>query len=219
MNARHRIAAAVMAGMMAVSMGSGCTEYQKLRKGVDQLSHPDSGPRPLTDEQKIKLIDSMRAKGSFESARDRLTGSAQAIAERISAVVAGQTWKFADDRNEQDAYQNGSLCENLDPSLARRPRARTVEFGTPFTTDGFTAAVAVVRQEAAKYGAKQESSLFNEAAKRDYDVQGDGNEFNLGQAKIATLLITGDCFLFQKVLDTPPGQLPNTSASPTSPTP
>ncbi|WP_428342999.1 LppA family lipoprotein [Mycobacterium sp.] len=208
MNAGHRIIAAVVAGALAVSGCSGCSEYQKLRKGVDQLSHPDSGPRPLTDEQKIKLIDSMRAKGSFEAARDRLTGSAQAIAEQISTAVPGQTWKFADDPNERDAYQNGSLCDDLDPDLARRPRARTVEFGATFNTDGFTAAVGVVRQEAVKYGATQQSSLFNEPTKRDYDVQGDGNEFNLGQAKIATLLITGDCFLFQKVLDTPPGQFP-----------
>lgn len=208
MNAGHRIIGAVVAGVLAVSGSSGCSEYQKMRKGVDQLSHPDSGPRPLTDEQKVKLVDSMRAKGSFEAARDRLTGSAQAIAEQISSAVPGQTWKFADDPNEQDAYRNGSLCDNIDPDLARRPRARTVEFGTPFTTDGFTAAVAVVRQEAAKYGATQQSSLFNEPARRDFDVQGDGNEFNLGQAKVATLLITGECFLLQKVLDTPPGRLP-----------
>lgn len=208
MNARHRIIAAVAALALAVSGASGCSEYQKLRKGVDQLSHPDTGPRPLTDDQKIKLIDSMRGKGSFEAARDRLTGSAQSIAEQIATSVPGQTWKFADDPNEQDSYHNGSLCGDLDPDLARRPRARTVEFGAEFTTEGFSAAVGIVRQEAAKYGATQQSSLFNEAAKRDYDVQGDGNEFNLGQVKIATLLITGDCFLFQKVLDAPPGQLP-----------
>jgi Lipoprotein confined to pathogenic Mycobacterium len=218
MNSRHRIAATVMAGIMAVPVGSGCSEYQKLRKGVDQLSHPDHAARPLTDDQKVTLIESMRAKGSFEAARDRLTGSAQAIAEQINAVVPGQTWKFADDRNERDAYQNGSLCENLDPGLARRPRARTVAFGTTFSTDGFTAAVGIVRQEAAKYGVTQDSSLFNEPSKRDYDVRANGNEFNLGQAKIATLLITGDCFLFQKVLDTPPGQLPNASSRRPSPT-
>ncbi|MET2797704.1 hypothetical protein ABXU74_01990, partial [Mycobacterium tuberculosis] len=41
-----------------------------------------------------------------------------------------------------------------------------------------------------------------------YDVQGNGYEFNLGQIKFATLNITGDCFLLQKVLDLPAGQLP-----------
>ncbi|CMR03338.1 putative lipoprotein lprR [Mycobacterium tuberculosis] len=65
-----------------------------------------------------------------------------------------------------------------------------------------------MREEAAKYGATTESSLFNESAKRDYDVQGNGYEFNLGQIKFATLNITGDCFLLQKVLDLPAGQLP-----------
>lgn len=155
------------------------------------MSHPDNGPPPLTDDQKIKLIDSMRAKGSFEAARDRLTTTAQTIAEQISTAISGQTWKFADDSNAQDDYQNGSLCDKLDPYIARRPRARTVEFGSTFSEDGFTAAAHVVRQEAAKYGATSQSSLFNEPAKRDYDVQGQGYEFNLGQINFATLLITG----------------------------
>ncbi len=66
----------------------------------------------------------------------------------------------------------------------------------------------IVREEAAKYGATTESSLFNESAKRDYDVQGNGYEFRLLQIKFATLNITGDCFLLQKVLDLPAGQLP-----------
>ncbi|WP_214516444.1 LppA family lipoprotein, partial [Mycobacterium tuberculosis] len=66
----------------------------------------------------------------------------------------------------------------------------------------------IVREEAAKYGATTESSLFNESAKRDYDVQGNGYEFRLLQIKFATLNITGYCFLLQKVLDLPAGQLP-----------
>ena len=90
MNARHRLIAAVAALALTVSGASGCSEYQKLRKGVDQLSHPAARPRPLTDEQKIKLIDSMRGKGSFEAARDRLTVSAQSIAEQIATAVPGR---------------------------------------------------------------------------------------------------------------------------------
>lgn len=219
MNTRFRIISGAAALALTVFSVGGCAEYEKLRKGVDELSHPDSRAPTLSDEQKIKLIDGMRAKGSFEAARDRLTSTAQAIAEQISTAVPGQTWKFADDPNEQDAYQNGSLCDKLEPDVARRPRARTVEFGSAFTTDGFTTAISIVRQEAAKYGATQQSSLFNQPTKRDYDVQGDGNEFNLGQIKIATLLITGDCFLLQKVLDTPPGKLPIDPPSPTTTTP
>ena len=63
-------------------------------------------------------------------------------------------------------------------------------------------------EEAAKYGATTESSLFNESAKRDYDVQGNGYEFKLRQINFATFRITGDCFLLQRMLDLPPGQLP-----------
>ncbi|WP_343710228.1 LppA family lipoprotein, partial [Mycobacterium sp.] len=59
-----------------------------------------------------------------------------------------------------------------------------------------------------KYGATDESSLFNESAKREFDVQGDGYEFRLIQITTAGLLITGECFLLQKVIDLPPGQLP-----------
>jgi hypothetical protein len=219
MKTRFRIACGAAALALTVFGISGCAEYDKLRKGVDELSHPDSKPPTLSDEQKIKLIDGMRAKGSFEAARDRLTGTAQAIAEQISRALPDQTWKFADDPNAQDAYQNGSLCDKLDPDVARRPRAKTVEFGTTFTTDGFSTAVNIVREQAATYGATQQSSLFNEPAKRDYDVQGDGYEFNLGQIKVATLLITGDCFLLQKVLDTPPGKLPTDPPSVTTTAP
>jgi len=204
---RRIVAVAVVCALAMTGVGA-CTEYDKLRKGVDELNHPDDGPPPLTDQQKIALIDILRPRGSFETARERLTRTAQSIAEQISAAVPGQTWRFADDENERDAYTNGSLCDKLDPDIARRPRAKTVEFGTPFSTDGFASATEIVRSEAAKYGARTEDSLFNEPAKHDYDVQGDGYEFNLGQIKVATLLIKGDCFLLQKVIDLPPGRLP-----------
>jgi Lipoprotein confined to pathogenic Mycobacterium len=209
MNAQLRIISAVVAGTLTVFGISGCSEYEKLRKGVDELSHPDSGPPSLTNDQKIKFIDSLRTKGSFETARERLTNTAQSIAEQISAAVPGQSWKFADDENERDAYENGSLCDQLDPDISRRPRAKTVEFATPLSADSFTTATDIVRQAAAKYGASNQTSLFNDSAKREYDVQGSGYEFNLGQIKLATLLIKGDCFLLQKVVDMPPGQLPS----------
>jgi hypothetical protein len=103
-------------------------------------------------------------------------------------------------------------------ALFGRPIADAVEFGAPFSAEEFTTAAGIVRQEAAKYGATTESSLFNESAKRDYDVQGNGYEFDLGQIKVATLVIKGDCFLLQNVLDLPPGQLPpEPSVIPTTP--
>lgn len=206
--ARIRIVCLAAASVLAVSGAGGCTEYDKLRKGVNELNHPDDGPPPLTDEQKIALIDSLRGRGSFEAARERLTRTAQSIAEQISATVSGQSWRFADDENERDAYTNGSLCDQLDPDIARRPRAKTIEFAAPFSADGFASATNIVRNEAAKFGARTESSLFNEPAKHDYEVQGDGYEFNLGQVRVATLLIKGDCLLLQKVIDLPPGKLP-----------
>lgn len=221
---RHKVVqrtlAALVVGVLMVPAASGCGAYEKMRRGYHELNNPDGGPPPLTDQQKIQLIDSMRAKGSFEAARDRLTSTAQSIAEQISAAVSGQTWQFANDENERDAYNNGSLCDRLDPDIARRPRARTVEFGTTFSADHFTTAANIVRQEATKYGATTETSLFNESAKRDYDVQGNGYEFSLGQITVATLLIKGDCRLLQKVIDLPPGQLPpEPPILPTTPTP
>jgi hypothetical protein len=50
--------------------------------------------------------------------------------------------------------------------------------------------------------------LFNDDAKRDYAVTGNGYEFKLGQIKYATLEITGDCLLLQSVVALPAGQLP-----------
>nr|WP_041180578.1 LppA family lipoprotein [Mycobacterium canetti] len=175
--------------------------------GCTMNYNPDTSPH-LTDEQKIQLIDSMRHKGSFEAARERLTTTARIIADRISAAIPGQTWKFNDDSYGQDFYKNGSLCKELSADIARRPMAKPVDFGSTFSAEDFKIAANIVREEAAKYGATTESSLFNESAKRDYDVQGNGYEFNLGQINFATLLITGECLLLQKVLDLPPGQLP-----------
>lgn len=164
--------------------------------------------KTLKGEEAVRLIDSMRAKGSYEDARQRLTDTAKTIAERITAAIPGQTWKFNDDPNVQQAWKEGQRCEELTMNIARRPMADSVVFGRVFNTEEFAAANDIVRQEAAPYGATGDSSLFNDPAKRDFDVQGNGYKFNLGQMKRATLNITGDCFLLQSVVDLPPGQLP-----------
>ncbi|WP_230866219.1 LppA family lipoprotein [Mycobacterium canetti] len=204
----QRIVALTMTGLSTALTG-GCTmDY-----------NPDTSPH-LTDEQKIHLIDSMRHKGSFEAARERLTTTARIISDRISAAIPGQTWKFTEDPSGQDFYKNGSLCKELSAYIARRPMAKPVDFGSTFSAEHFKIAANIVREEAAKYGATIESSLFNESAKRDYDVQGNGYEFNVGQINFATLNITGECLLLQKVLDLPPGQLPpEPPIWPTTPTP
>jgi hypothetical protein len=213
----QRIAALAMVAMLAVSVSGGCAKIDKLRKGFDELNHPYSRPS-LTDEDQIKLIDSMRAKGSYEAARDRLTNTAQSIAEQIVAAVPGQTWEFDDDPYGQESARAGLPCENLTGDIALRPVTDTIKFGNLFSAEGFKTATDIVRQQATEYGATTESSLFNEATKRDYQVQGNGYEFNLGQIKFATLNIHGDCFLLQKILDLPPGQLPpEPSVVPTTP--
>jgi hypothetical protein len=159
-------------------------------------------------EEQVQLIDSMRDKGSFEDARQRITNTARLIADRIVEAVPGQTWQFTDDPNVQNVNRQGLPCENLTGDIARRPNADTVAFGRTFTANEFTTAVDIVRQEAAKYGATDDSSLFNEQSKRDYNVQGSGHEFELLQIDNARLNITGDCFLMQSVVDLPPGQVP-----------
>lgn len=171
-------------------------------------------------EEAVGLIDSMRAKGSFEEAGERLKDTARVIGERIAAAVPGQTWKFDDDPHGLKTARQGISCEKLTADIARRPRADPVVFGRTFSTEEFATAADIVREEAARYGATDASSLFNEPSKRDYDLQGNGYEFNLGQLNFATLTITGDCFLLQTVLDLPPGQLPpEPPLLPTTPTP
>ncbi len=136
------------------------------------MDHNPDTSRRLTGEQKIQLIDSMRNKGSYEAARERLTATARIIADRVSAAIPGQTWKFDDDPNIQQSDRNGALCDKLTADIARRPIANSVMFGATFSAEDFKIAANIVREEAAKYGATTESSLFNESAKRDYDVQG-----------------------------------------------
>jgi hypothetical protein len=42
----------------------------------------------------------------------------------------------------------------------------------------------------------------------EYSVRGSGYEFQIMQMKFATLRISGECLVYQTVLDLPPGQLP-----------
>jgi hypothetical protein len=164
--------------------------------------------KTVKGDEQVQLIDSMRDKGSFEDARQRLTDTARTIADRITAAVPGQTWQFSPDPNVQDVNRTGRPCETLTGDIAARPMADSVDFGRPFNADEFTKAVDIVRQEAAHAGATTETSLFNEDTKRDFNIQGNGYEFELMQSKAALLDITGDCFLMQSVIDLPPGQLP-----------
>lgn len=176
--------------------------------------------KTVKGDEAVQRIDSMRDKGSFEATRERLNQTARVIGERIAAAIPGQTWRFDDDPHGLKAARNGALCEKLNADVARRPRADPIVFGRTFSTEEFATAADIVREEAAQYGATDGSSLFNEQAKRDFDLQGNGYEFNLGQINFATLTITGDCFLLQNVLDLPPGQLPpEPPILPTTPTP
>lgn len=159
-------------------------------------------------DDQVKLIDSMRDNGSFEDARQRLTDASRAIADRIVAVTPGQTWHFTNDPNVQNVNRQGLPCENLTGDIARRPNADTIGFERPFTPDEFATAADIIRQEAAEFGATEDSSLFNEQSKRDFNVQGNGYEFKLLQLQYARLNIIGDCFLMQSVVDLPPGQMP-----------
>jgi hypothetical protein len=204
----RRLAAVPLIGLLALLIG-GCT--------LDDNPHESTTAK---GDDVIALIDGMRDSGSFEDARQRLNATARVIGDRVAAAVSGQTWRFTDDPNLQRMDGEGSSCDKLTGDIARRPHADTVTFGRTFTAEEFTVAAGIVREEAAPYGATGESSLFDEQTKRDYDVQGNGYEFNLGQVTVATLNITGGCFLLQRVLDLPAGQLPpEPPIVPSEPTP
>nr|WP_090341536.1 LppA family lipoprotein [Mycolicibacterium malmesburyense]CRL71528.1 lipoprotein LppA [Mycolicibacterium malmesburyense] len=215
--ARARIAALVLASSLPLI--GGCTVFDQARDSIDDMNGPYQS-ESLSDEQKIQLIDGMRDKGSYEAARERLNDTARVIGERVAAAIPGQTWKFTDDPNVQRVKAGGLACDELTGDIARRPLTDTVDFGRPFTAQEFSIAADIVRQEAAQYGATDDSSLFDEPSKRDFNLQGNGYEFDLGQIDNATLNIKGDCFLRQRVLDMPPGQLPpKPPILPTTPTP
>jgi hypothetical protein len=212
------IAALVLVVVVAGLLG-GCGAYEKARKAAKDLGNPYESQH-LSEQQEIQLIDSLRAKGSYEAARERLNNTARVIGDRISAAVPGQTWKFDDDPHGLEIDRAGLSCDKLDGDIALRPIADTVKFGRTFSANEFKTAADIVREEADKYGATGQSSLFNEASKRDYTVSGNGYEFNLGQITFATLTIKGSCFLLQRVIDSPPGQLPpSMTTTPGAPTP
>ncbi|STZ74216.1 lipoprotein LppA [Mycolicibacterium fortuitum] len=160
--------------------------------------------KTVEGDEAIALIDSMRAKGSYEAARQRLTDTARTIAQRIVDAVPSQTWQFSTNPDVREVKGDGLPCEKLTGSVALKPLADLVEFGRLFSGDEFRMAADIVREEAAKFGATGESSLFNDDSRRDIDIRGAGYEFNLRQSKGAILNITGDCFLKQRVIDLPP---------------
>lgn len=194
---RWRVAALLLCGSLTLLTG-GCTVND---------DNPDRTPT-ARDDDTVALIDRMRDDGSFEEARQRLNDTAKRIADRIVAAVPGQTWAITDDPNVLKLNRNGQSCPDLTADIARRPSADSVAFARTFTAEEFGTAVDIVRQEAARLGATEESSLFNESARRDFEVRGNGYEVNLGQMTSARLNITGGCHLLQSVLDLPPGRLP-----------
>ncbi len=58
--------------------------------------NPDKSPH-LTGEQKIQLIDSNSAIKALMSWPGNPPPPPQIIANRVSVVIPGQTWKFNDD--------------------------------------------------------------------------------------------------------------------------
>lgn len=203
---KDRAMALAFAPLLA-TMVVGCGAVERARDMGKDLGNPYETVHP-SDEEKIHVIDSMRAQGSYEAARDRLNETARGIANRIAAAVPGQTWTVDNDAAGLEIDRAGSSCDTLTGDLALRPSADVIVFGKAFSDQGFAAATGIVRDEAAKFGATDQSSLFNTAAKRDFSVQGNGYDFSLGQIKVAALSITGACFLRQTVIDSPPGQLP-----------
>ena len=204
---QRRNTAPVLLGLVVLLIG-GCT--------VDTPEHPST----QSGDEAVQLIDGMRDKGSLEKARDRLNATARTIADRISAAIPGQTWRFDDDPHGLKTAREGGPCERLTADIARRPISDPVIFGRTFTAEEFGIAAEIVREEAAPYGATGDSSLFDDPSRRDFRAEGSGYEFTLGQINFATLTITGDCFLTQRALDSPPGRLPpEPPIVPTAPTP
>jgi hypothetical protein len=198
-----RVAAATILALLPLA---GCSADEKAPSMTAE--HPSIDP---VDRQKIEFIDSLRSKVSFESARDQLTALAQSVAEKISAAIpGGHPWRF-DDRTSDLAksLRDGASCDELPArtDIARKASAPPIIFAT-FTPEDFQIAKRVIREQAATLAATEESSLFNDASRAEYDVTGNGYEFRIMQSKKALFTLDGDCHLMQKVLDSPAGQLP-----------
>ncbi len=74
--------------------------------------NPDKSPH-LTGEQKIQLIDSMRNKGSYEAARERLTATARIIADRHRAAVCRYMLRFAEPRSIFANFHRAAVCRYM----------------------------------------------------------------------------------------------------------
>ncbi len=181
---RTPLIVAASALILTAALPAGCTTHQKAAQMDDD------------DQRMTELIGSLRDKGSFESARDNLTNLAGSVAERISGVVpGGRAWRFDTTSEFAKTLHQGAVCDDLAGDIALKPDAAPIVFDPPFASADFRIAVGVIREEAAKLGATTESALFDESAKREYFVSGNGYEFRIMQMKIALLTISGDCHL------------------------
>ena len=199
-----RVIVTTAAVALSASPLSGCAAYHKVRQMSEGLN--DTPSTALTDQQRTELIDSLRPSGSFEAARDRLTAIAESAADKISQATGGRPWKRDTTSGLAQSSRQGLPCDNgVFAGTALRPSSAPVVFDLPFTSEGFETTVAAIRQEAAALGAREESSLFDDPARREYVVSGNGYTFRFLQLDSALLTVDGDCHLLQKVIDSPPG--------------
>ncbi len=88
------------------------------------MDHNPDTSRRLTGEQKIQLIDSMRNKGSYEAARERLTATARIIATasvRPSRAKPGNSTTIP----TYNSLTETEHCATSSPRISRGGRSPT----------------------------------------------------------------------------------------------
>jgi len=144
----------------------------------------------VTPSNTPALEDQLRAKGPAEDALTRFESASQATADDISKLVSGLTWRWNRESKLLDC--GGSFAETRGVHVV----TRNLVSNGPIPDDAWPAALQVLRDHAAKFGATQQHVYADKPGHRDVAIYADnGAELHLITRGQAVLNATSDCYL------------------------
>jgi hypothetical protein len=136
------------------------------------------------------LEDQLRPKGPAEEALTRYESTLQAMADDLTKLVPGLTWRWKRDAKFLDC--DGQFAE----TRGVRVITRNLVSNGPIPDDTWPAALQVFRDHAAQLGATQQHIYADKPGHHDVAIYADnGVELQLIARGQAVLSATSDCYL------------------------
>ena len=149
---------------------------------------------PLSPEKVAELENALRAKPALEAAKDEYRAVAAEMANAITALVPGLTW-----RTDMDTWTG---CGGDYEWTRAKAAYFMVVFSGPIPDDKWPQAVQIVKDRGKQFGATNFGVMKNKPGDHDVYIAGHGGvEFKLSTQKAAVLTAQSDCRISQT--DTP----------------